>query len=265
MVNRPQAIVTGASSGIGYELALQFAGAGFDLVVAAEDQRIGAVAEDFRARGVNVVSVQTDLSAPEGVEGLYGVACEKGRCVDAIAINAGVGVGGDFARETSLQDELTLIDLNVRGSVHLAKLVLPHMVERNEGRLLFTSSIAATMPGPYEATYAASKAFLASFAHALRYELRDTGITVTVLMPGPTETEFFERAGMQDTKVYQMDKDDPADVAREGFEALMAGKEQVIAGSLKHRLQATAARVMPESAKAKMHGKLAQPGTANDE
>jgi short-subunit dehydrogenase len=187
----------------------------------------------------------------------------SGRPVDSIAINAGVGVNGDFARETDLQDELNLINLNVLSSVHLAKRVVKDMVERRHGRILFTSSIAATMPGPFSATYNASKAFLYSFSEAIRNELKDTGVTVTALMPGPTETNFFHRAGMEDTKLGAGKKDDAREVAKEGFEALMAGKNHVVAGSIKNKLEALAARVLPETTKAEMHRREAEPGSAN--
>lgn len=259
---RPLAVVTGASSGIGYELAVQFAKHGYDLIVAAEDEGIHRAAQEFSGHGVNVTPVRTDLATYDGVEELY--ASLGSRAPEAVAINAGIGVGGDFARQTDLKDELRLIYLNVTSSVHLAKRVLPDMVSSHAGKILFTSSIAATMPGPYEATYAASKAFLLSFAEAIRYELRDTGITVTALMPGPTETEFFERAGLQDTKLGSTDKDDPAEVAREGFEALMAGKDKVVAGSFKNKVQAAASKVAPETARAKMHGSMSEPGSASE-
>ncbi|XVQ10474.1 SDR family NAD(P)-dependent oxidoreductase [Spirillospora sp. CA-255316] len=194
--------------------------------------------------------------------GLGGFAC----CVQAPgAFNAGVGVSGDFARDTELADELRLMDLNVRSAVHLAKRVLRDMAARGEGRVLFTSSIAATGPGPFQATYAASKAFLYSFSEALRHELRETGVTVTALLPGPTDTDFFERAGLQDTRLGQMDdKDDPAQVARQGFEALMAGKEHVVAGSVRNKVQAGASKIAPETAKARLHGKLTEPGSGSD-
>jgi short-subunit dehydrogenase len=183
--------------------------------------------------------------------------------VDAIAINAGVGVGGDFARETDLKDELNLINLNVVSSVHLAKRVVKDMVDRHQGRILFSSSIAALMPGPFEAVYAASKAFLQSFSEALRNELKDTGVTVTSLMPGPTDTNFFHRAGMDDTKAGADKKDDPAMVAKQGFEALMAGKDSIIAGSLKTKLQGTVSKVLPDTANAELHRQLTEPGSAN--
>jgi uncharacterized protein len=258
---RPLAVVTGASSGIGYGLANVLGEAGFDLVVAAEDPIITAAAASFGRRGVAVKAVQADLATYDGVERLY--AALGGRAPDAVAINAGVGVNGDFARDNDLAADLRLIDLNVKSTVHLAKRVLPDMVAAGAGKLLFTSSIAALMPGPYEATYAASKAFILSFAEAIRYELRDTGITVTVLMPGPTDTNFFDRAGMQETKLGAMDgKDDPLDVAREGFHALMAGKDLVVAGSFKNKVRAAAGKVLPETTKAKMHGQISEPGSA---
>jgi short-subunit dehydrogenase len=174
----------------------------------------------------------------------------------------GVGVGGDFAGDNELADELRLIGLNVTGAVHLAKRMLPQMIAAGSGGVLFTSSIAATAPGPYHATYPASKAFLLSLAEALRYELRDTGVTVTALMPGPTDTEFFDRAGMQGTKLReQISKDDPARVAREGFEALMAGKDHVVAGSMKNKAQVASSRVLPEAAKAATQARMTEPGS----
>jgi uncharacterized protein len=183
--------------------------------------------------------------------------------VDAIAINAGVGVGGDFARETDLKDELNLINLNVVSTVHLAKRIVKDMVANGKGRILFTSSIAALMPAPFEAVYAASKAFVHSFAEGIRNELKDTGVTVTSLMPGPTDTNFFDRAGMDDTKVAQDKKDDPSEVAKQGFEALMAGKDSVIAGSLKTKIMGMGSRFMPETVSAELHRQLSEPGSAN--
>src|SRR3954452_10078398 len=232
---RSLAAVTGASSGIGFELAKQFAEHGFDLIVAAEDDAIHAAAAELAQLGASVDAVQVDLATDEGVEELYGRISRAGRPLDAVALNAGVGAGGAFATDTDLHDELRLIDLNVRSTVHLAKHVVGDMVQRDEGRILFTSSIASTMPGPFQAVYNASKSFVQSFALALRDELKDTNVTVTSLMPGPTETEFFERAGMEDTEVGAGEKDAPAEVARQGFDALMAGKERIVAGALKNK------------------------------
>jgi short-subunit dehydrogenase len=260
---RPLAVVTGASSGIGYELARELAGRGYDLVVAAEDTGIDRAAAGIAEQGGTAEAVRVDLATYEGVEELYARIVATGRPVDAAAINAGVGVHGEFARDTDLRDELRLIDLNVRSSVHLAKRLLPDMLDAGRGRLLVTSSIAAGSPGPFEATYAASKAFLYSFAEAVRRELKDTGVTVTALLPGPTETEFFERAGLADTKLGQSKKDDPAEVAREGVEALLAGKDHVVAGSFRNTVQMASGRVMPETEKAGMHAKMAEPGSGD--
>lgn len=260
---RPLAVVTGASSGLGYELAKQFAQNGFDLVIAAEDAGITEAAQSLGQLGARVEPAQVDLATYDSVETLYSTIKATGRPIDAIAINAGVGVGGDFARETDLQDELNLINLNVVSSVHLAKRVVKDMVARGQGRILFTSSIAALMPGAFEAVYAASKSFIQSFSEALRNELKDTGVTVTALQPGPTETNFFHRADMDDTKVGASKKDDPAQVAKQGFDALMAGKDHVVAGSIMTKAQAAATNVLPATANAEMHRKQAEPGSAN--
>jgi short-subunit dehydrogenase len=256
-------VVTGASSGIGFELARQFAEHGFDLVVASAGTGIDETARTLAAEsGAEVVAVRVDLATPDGVEELARRVQAAGRPVDVLAINAGVGVSGHFV-ETPLADHLRLIELNVTGAVHLAGLLLPGMVRRGQGGLLLTSSIAATMPGPYESTYAASKAFLFSFAEAIRVELEETGVTVTALMPGPTDTRFFERAGMEDTKLGQSEKDDPRDVARDGFEALMAGKDHVVAGSARNKLQAGVAKLLPEKVAATLHASMSEPGSAD--
>ncbi len=262
-LTRPLAVVTGASNGIGYELAKQFAQNGFDLLVTATGPSINEAAQTFEAIGAHVETVQADLANYNGVETLYHQIQATGRPVDAIAINAGVGMGGEFAHETDLQDELNLINLNVVSSVHLAKRVVKDMVDQGKGRILFTSSIAALMPGPFEAVYAASKAFIQSFAEAIRNELKDTGVTVTSMMPGPTDTNFFHRAGMDDTKAGSDKKDDPAEVAKQGFEALMEGKDAVIAGSPKTKLQGNVSKVLPDTANAEIHRKLSEPGSGN--
>jgi len=256
------AVVTGASSGIGFELAKQFARNGFDLMIVAEDEDIFDAASEIESLGAKVEPVQIDLAAKDGVDELYERISSYGAPVDAIAINAGVGVGGAFL-ENDIEDEMNIIELNVISTVRLSKLVLRDMVVRNEGRVLFTSSIAADAPGPYEAVHAASKAFIQSFAEAIRNELKDTGITITSLQPGPTDTRFFERAGMLDTKAGAGKKDDPAVVAKEGFEALMSGRDHVVTGSMKNKLQSTMSKVVPETTAAEMHRRQTEPGSAN--
>lgn len=261
---RPFAVVTGASNGIGFELAKVFAEEGFDLLITAEDEEIEAAQRELNQLTASVECTRLDLSREEEVVRLHQRIQATARPVDVLCLNAGIGEGGDFARETDLRKELRLIDLNVRSTVHLCKLAVREMVARDEGRILITSSIASTMPGSFQAVYNASKSFDQSFALALRNELKDTGVTVTSLMPGPTETEFFERAGMEDTPIGEGPKDDPAEVARQGFEALMDGKERVVAGGIKTKAQAASAKVLPDSVKAEMHRKQAQPATASE-
>lgn len=257
------AVITGASSGIGFELAKKFAENGFDLIVVAEDEGIIEAANTFEQYGVDVIHSRINLASAEGVEEFYEVIKSTQRPVDAICLNAGVGVGGASFDKTDLQKEMELIKLNVLSTVHLTKLVLKDMLIFGQGKILFTSSVAAFMPGPYESVYSASKAFVQSFAEALHEENKDKGIIITSLQPGPTETNFFHRAGMDDTKVGGSKKADPADVAEEGFNALMKGEENRIAG-LKNRIQANIARVMPQSVAAKMHKNMTLPNSTAD-
>ncbi len=257
---KPLAVVTGASSGIGFELAKQFAENGFDLLVNAEDAGLSTAAEQLQATGAQVQSVRVDLSTYEGVEEFYTAIVSTGRPVSAAALNAGVGQGGAFV-DTDLADELRIIDLNITSTVHLAKRLLRDMVARDDGRVLITSSIASTMPGTFQAVYNASKSFLQSFAQALQNELKDTEVIITSLMPGPTETNFFHRADMDDTKVGQGSKDDPAQVAKQGFEALMAGKERIVGGSATTKAQEAANKVLPDKLKAAAHRQMAEPGS----
>ncbi len=258
----PLAVITGASKGIGLELAKQFAEHGHDLVVVGSSDRIHAVVPELAGYGVSVEPIQADLRTRDGVLEVWRTVST--RVVDVLALNAGVGIGGDFG-ETSLEDELDVIALNVVSVVHLAKLALPRMRERGAGRVLITSSEASLMPAPFLAVYGASKAFVQSFAEAIREEVREDGVTVTTLLPGPTDTDFFRRADMLDTKAAQDDEtDDPALVARQAYEAVMDGDHRVLAGSFKHRAQTAIAEHLPEPARAKMHRTLSEPGSADD-
>lgn len=254
------AVVTGASSGIGYNLAKVFAENGFDLVIASHGERLDQAEQDFKQMGVEVTALKTDLASYEGVDEFWRGVEALGRPVDAIAINAGVGVGGLFA-ETSLEEEINLVRLNVEGTMHIAKHAVKHMVANGSGKILFTASIAGEMVAPREAVYAASKAFDLSLAKSLRVELEDTGVTVTALQPGPTDTDFFHRAGMDDTKVGQEGKKDssPYDVAKQGFEALMKGEKHVYSASLKTKFQGAVANLVPDAVKASMHEEQAKP------
>lgn len=257
------AVVTGGSGGIGYALAKQFVQHGYDVVIAADDAgKLGDAARMLGAgkSGAAVETVQADLATGDGVETLYRALSGKGRPVDVLCVNAGIGSGGPFV-ETDLGRELTLIGLNVTGAVHLTKLVLRDMAKRNAGKILFTSSIASTSPDPFEAVYGASKSFLRSFAESLRNELKDTGVGITVLMPGVTDTEFFHRADMDDTRAGAGKKDDPDMVAKAGFDALMAGKDKVVSGLFNKTVTAVN-NVLPEAASAALHRKLSEPGSA---
>jgi uncharacterized protein len=258
--NRPLAVVTGASSGIGRELAKQFAAHDFDLVINAEDDAIADVGAELEATGVDVRTVRADLRTAEGVETLYAAVTAVGRPGSAAALNAGVGRGGAFL-DTDLDDEIEIIDLNITSTVRLAKRLLRDMAARDEGRVLITSSIASTMPGSFQAVYNASKSFLQSFAQAVANELKDTGVTITSLMPGPTETNFFHRADMDDTKVGTSAKDDPAQVAAQGFEALMKGTDKLVAGSVGTKAQGLANKVLPDKLKSAAHRRMAEPGS----
>jgi len=259
--SKPLAVVTGASSGIGRELALIAAQEGFDLIVAADTSLDDAVS-DFRALGAEVTPVQCDLATREGVDRLIGAVGD--RPVGALLANAGHGLGHGFL-DQDFQDVEHVIDTNVTGTLYVVHEVGRKMRDAGTGRILFTGSIAGYMPGSFQAVYNASKAFIDSFALALRNELKDTGVTVTCLMPGVTDTEFFERAGLMDTKVgTQENKADPAEVARIGFEAMMNGEADVVAG-LKNKLQVAMSGVVPKEALAEQHRKMAQPGTARND
>ncbi|MHB8285387.1 MAG: SDR family NAD(P)-dependent oxidoreductase [Caulobacteraceae bacterium] len=259
---KPFAVVTGGSNGIGYELAKTFIGNGYDVLIAAETaSHLTEAAQNLAIAGARVEIHASDLSTEDGVNSLYAAVQQLGRPVDVLCVNAGFGLGGAFV-ETDLQRELKMIDLNCRGAVQLTKLVLKDMVARDSGKLLFTSSIAATMPDPFEAVYGSTKVFLRWFGEALRNELKDTGVGVTVLMPSVTETNFFNRAEMLGTKAGASDKkDDPADVAKAAFDALMADKDKVLPLA-KNKIMGAIADALPDTAAAAVHRGMSEPGSA---
>jgi uncharacterized protein len=258
--SRQFAIVTGASTGIGLELAKCCAREGFDLLIAADEPQIESAATDIRSLGAVVETVQADLSTIEGVDRLYEASNRIGRPVDALLANAGRGLGRAFLDQDFDQARL-VIDTNITGTVYLIHKVGNDMRRRNAGRILITGSIAGFTPGSFQAIYNGSKAFLNSFSFALREELRDTKISVTCLMPGATESRFFERAGMMDTAVGTSEKDDAADVARTGFDAMMRGDGDVVTG-LKNKVRSAAANVTPAGVLARQHRGMAEPGSA---
>ncbi|HZT78037.1 MAG TPA: SDR family NAD(P)-dependent oxidoreductase [Vicinamibacterales bacterium] len=248
------AIVTGASAGIGYELAKLCANHGFDLLIAADRPLTDAAAE-LRQLGASVDTVQADLATTDGCDRL--IAATNGRPVDALLANAGHGLGHAFL-EQRFDEVRHVIDTNITGTIYLIQKVVGGMVARKHGRVLITGSVAGFIPGSFQAVYNGTKAFIDSFSFALRNEIKDSGVTVTLLMPGPTDTDFFERAGLMDTNVGQAKKDDPAKVAKVGFDAMMSGESDVVAG-WKNKIQTTVANLTPNEVLAEMHRKQAEP------
>lgn len=260
--DRPLAVVTGASSGIGRELAKLCVGHGFDLVIAADEPAILSAAAELRRDGAQVTPVEADLATPQGVDSLMAAIDRTGRPVEALFANAGRGLGHGFLDQDFAAIK-RVVDTNITGTIDLVHRIGRQMRTRNRGRILLTGSIAGFMPGSFQAVYNGTKSFIDSFAFALRNELKETEIVVSCLMPGPTETRFFERAGMLDTAVGQQEKDDAAMVARTGFEALMRGEADVVSG-WKNKLQTVLANVTPAGYLAEQHRKLAEPGSAKE-
>jgi short-subunit dehydrogenase len=257
------AIITGASTGIGFELASIAAEKGYDLLVVADEPLIDAAAEDFKRHGVQVVSVEADLATLQGVDQL--LAATNGRQIDLLCANAGRGLGHGFL-DQEVADWRRVIDTNITGTLYLLQKVLKDMVARDAGKILITGSIAGFIPGSFQAVYNSSKAFVDSFADAIRNEIKDSkGVTITTLMPGPVETEFFDRADMLDTSVGASEsKSDPADVARDGWDALMKGEAHIVSG-WKNKVQAAMAHVTPAAILAEQHRKMAEPGSADED
>lgn len=256
------AIITGASTGIGFELATLAAREGYDILVVANEALIDAAAADFRQFGTDVQAVNADLATIDGVDAV--LAATNGRRIDVLCANAGHGLGHGFL-DQQVDDWRSVIDTNITGTLYLLHRVLPAMVARNAGKVLVTGSVAGYIPGAFQAVYNGSKAFIDSFTEALRNEIKDAdGVTLTTLMPGPVDTEFFDRADMNDTSVgADPDKSDPADVARDGWDALMGGKPSIFSG-WKTKIQGVLANVTPGSVLAEQHRKMAEPGSAKD-
>jgi short-subunit dehydrogenase len=252
------AVITGASSGIGRELATEAATRGYDLLIAA-DEPLEQTTAELRAQGATVEALRVDLATREGVAEL--VAATAGRPIDALLANAGHGLGKAFV-DQDFADVQHVINTNITGTIDLIQQVSRQMRARGAGMILITGSIAGFMPGTFQAVYNGTKAFIDSFSYALRNELKDTGVTVTCLMPGATDTEFFARADMLDTQVGADDqKADPADVAKAGFDAMENGEGGVVAG-LSNKLRVALSSVMPSVVMAEQHRKMAEPGSA---
>lgn len=256
------AIITGASTGIGFELATLAAKDGYDLIVVADEALINAAANDFEQFGTTVTAIEADLSTIEGVDRVIEAA--DGRQIDLLCANAGHGLGHAFL-DQDVSDWRSVVDTNITGTAYLVQKVLGPMVTRNTGRVLVTGSIAGYIPGSFQAVYNGTKAFVDSFVAAIQNEIKDAdGVTLTNLMPGPVNTEFFARGDMLDTDVgSDPNKSDPADVAKDGWEALMAGKASVVSG-WKNKIQSAVANITPNAILAEQHRKIAEPGTAKD-
>jgi len=245
--NKNYALITGATSGIGYELARLFAGDGYNLVIVARSaEELEAKAAEFRRLGVEVISIAKDLFNRQEAFSLCEEVGSRGIQIDVLVNNAGQGVYGLF-QDTDIERELRMVDLNIASTIILTKHFIKEMIARNSGRILNLASIASTVPGPWQSVYHGTKAFVLSFTEALRSEVIDTEITITALLPGVTDTKFFEKADMQSSKAVQ-DKDDmadPADVARDGYNALMAGKDKIVSG-LKNKMQVAMSNILPD-------------------
>lgn len=259
--SRPLAVITGASTGIGRELARCAAQGGFDLIVAADEARIEDTAAELSGQeGIRCRAVQCDLGTLDGVDTLISAIEQTGQPVAALLANAGRGLGRAFL-DQEIEAALKVIHTNIDGTIYLIHQVATEMRQRHQGRVLITGSIAGLMPGSFQAVYNGTKAFLDSFSVALSEELKDSGVTVTCLMPGATETEFFERADMMDTKVGTEEKAEAANVARIGFDAMMKGETKVVAGA-GNKVRAAMTNVLPDETLAKIHSGMSKPGTA---
>lgn len=251
------AVVTGASSGIGLELARCCGEDGYRLLICSDTDEIAEAGRDLRGGGAEVEVVQADLATQEGVERLLGAIGE--RPVEALLANAGIGLGDGFL-DQDLERARRVVDLNIIGTISLIQPIGRRMRSAGRGRILITGSIAGFLPGSFQAVYNGTKAFLDSFSMALRNELKDSGVTVTCLMPGATETDFFETAEMLDTKVGQADKADPADVARQGYKAMTNGESGVVTGFM-NKVQTAFSGIIPDTILAQMHRRMAEPGS----
>lgn len=256
MSQRRFAIVTGASTGIGLEIAYCCLDAGLDLILVADEPGIHQAAAKLARPDAAITAIEADLATEAGRARLFALIGDRN--VDILVANAGIGLGRAFL-DQNLADTTHLIRTNIEGTLAVIHKVARGMRSRGEGRILITGSIAAYVPGPFQAAYNGSKAFINSFALALREELRGTGVTVTCLAPGITDTEFFRRGGQLETKAGRSKKDDPRMVARTGFDAMMQGRAFVISG-WKNRFQIAVARLLPDGFLTRQHRRWSEPG-----
>lgn len=256
--NNRYALITGATSGIGYELAKLFAEDGFNLIIVARDENeLKAKAEEFSRANIDVITISKDLFQPDAAFELYDEVKSKGLTVDVLVNDAGQGQYGLFA-EQDIRRLLDIIQLNVNSLTVLTHLFLKDMVARNEGKILQLASIASELPGPWQAVYHATKAYVLSFTEALIRELKDSAVTMTALQPGATDTDFFNKAEMQESKILDTKLSDPAEVAKDGYEALMSGDDKIVSG-FKNKAMTSISNIMPETTVAAQMDKMQQP------
>ncbi|KQM23909.1 MULTISPECIES: SDR family NAD(P)-dependent oxidoreductase [unclassified Sphingomonas] len=253
------AIITGASTGIGFELATLAAKDGYDILVVADEPLIHDAARDFQQFGTSVQAIQADLATIEGVDTV--LAATNGRRVDVLCANAGRGLGHGFL-DQKVEDWRHVVETNITGTIYLLQRALPDMVARNDGKILVVGSVAGYIPGAFQAVYNGTKAFIDSFTEALRNELKEAdGVTISTLMPGPVDTEFFARGDLLDTQVgSDPNKRSAEDVASDGWKAMMRGKPSVFSGWTT-KIQGVLANVVPGSVLAEQHRKMAEPGS----
>ena len=264
LTSKKYALITGATSGIGLELARLFANDGYNLVIVArnEDDLANTSTELERQYHIEVVKISKDLFDPENAFDLYNEIILKEIQIDVLVNDAGQGQYGEFV-DTDIHRELEIIQLNISSLVVLTKLFLQDMVKRGDGKILNLSSVASKIPGPMQSVYHGTKAFVQSFTEAIRNEVKDSGVIVTALLPGATDTDFFNKADMEDSKIVQEGKlDDPAKVAKDGYEALMKGDDMVVSG-LKNKIQVAMGNILPDSVVAENVHK--QQGPADNE
>jgi short-subunit dehydrogenase len=252
------ALITGATSGIGYELAKLFAEDGYNLIIVARDENeLQQKAQEFSAANIDVIPIAKDLFQPEAAFELYDEVKSKNLSVDVLVNDAGQGQYGLFV-EQDIHRLLDIIQLNVKSLTVLTHLFLKDMVARNEGKILQLASIASQLPGPWQAVYHATKAYVLSFTEALIQELKDSAVTITALQPGATDTDFFNKAEMQDSKILDTKLSEPVQVAKDGYQALMKGDDKVISG-FKNKMMVGMSNVMPEPAVAAQMDKMQKP------
>lgn len=256
------ALLTGGTSGIGLELAKLFAKDQYNLIIVARNEdELKSTADLLGKDGIAVRTISKDLFDAGSALEVYDEVKSWGVNIDVLVNDAGQGVYGKFV-DNELERELAIVQLNISSLISLTKFFVKDFVARGSGKILNVASIAGKSPGPYQAVYHGTKAFVHSFNESLRSELKDTGVTLTSLLPGATDTDFFAKADMLDSKIVQGELADPADVAKDGYDALNAGKDMVVSG-FKNKLNVAMGNITPDHLQADLMGKNQQPVEGN--